>query len=306
MGVQELEEFVVVRLLSSSSSAVVLQCRPRGAALARLMPQLALKCMVPSSKWASKDVYREYAMLAGLAHDNVVRMYWVKGPVQPTAAMLGSVVDGSVRDLMVNHMTGAALKTTAAVLELHRCTLRQHYEQQGGAAGVAAAHKRRMCGDLVSALLYVWQQRLVHLDVSLDNVLVAEDGRLVLSDFGSAQQVDAEGCLEFGSAPLLGNQQHMAPEVLRALGSQGRGSRVQASGQPCWECGTMMHEMVMGWHPFAAYPLHGLEAEQYEAVDAASLVGAAADQALADVTLGLLQWAPDARMSLHAAQARLH
>ncbi len=302
LAVRDLDEFDVVQLLGSGSFAIVLKCRPRAAALARLIPQLALKFMVnygKSSKTASKDFYKEYAILAGLVHDNVVRMYWVKGLVLPSAAMLATV-DESVRDLAINQVTGEPLKTTAVVMELHRGTLAHHYRQHG--RNITPAQKLRMCGDLLRALLYVWEHRLVHFDVKFDNVLVAEDGRLVLSDFGTAQEVDADGCFE-ATGPLIGNQEHMAPEVLQALATRRGSVRIQASGQPCWECGTMFYEMITGSFPYATYPLCGLAAGRYPDVDAGSLD--AVHPSLTQITLGLICWAPDLRMSLADAQACL-
>jgi serine/threonine protein kinase len=101
------------------------------------------------------------------------------------------LVDESVRDLWHNPVTGARHKTIAVLMELHRGTLRQHYRQHG--RSFTATQKLLMCQDLLRALLYIWQNGLVHLDVKFENVLVADDGRLVLSDFGTAQRVDANG-----------------------------------------------------------------------------------------------------------------
>jgi serine/threonine protein kinase len=122
-----------------------------------------------------------------------------------------ALVDESVRDLTMNHVTGEPRKTIAVVMELHPSTLAQHYKKHGRT--LTPAQKLRMCCDLLSALYYVWEHRLVHFDIKFDNVLVAEDGRLVLSDFGTAQEVDKDGCF-LAMGPLIGNQEHMAPEVL--------------------------------------------------------------------------------------------
>ncbi len=48
----------------------------------------------------------------------------------------------------------------------------------------------------------------------LDNIMVAEDGRLALNDFGTAKEVDARGVFTTVE-PLAGNPEHMAPEVVR-------------------------------------------------------------------------------------------
>jgi hypothetical protein len=302
LAVRELSQFETMQLLGAGSFAMVIKCRPRDPILVRLAPEVAVKFMVNygySTATAVKDYHKEYSILAGLFHRNVLRMYAVLGPVVPTAEML-ALADVSVRDLMVNHGTRQPRKTVAVVMELHSGTLMQYYKEHGPT--LTAAAKLRMCRELLGALLYVWENRLVHLDVKFDNVLVAADGHLVLSDFGTAQPVDAQGWLDV-SAPLTGNQEHMAPEVLEMLSALRGSARVQLSGQPCWECGTMFYQMITGEFPYETYPVLGRSQARYPAVDAAALGGV--HPVLAEVTLALIRWLPNERMSLADASARL-
>ena len=50
----------------------------------------------------------------------------------------------------------------------------------------------RLGTDLIDALTYLKSSNIVHKDIKPDNVLVGDDGRFVLSDFGSARIVPAE------------------------------------------------------------------------------------------------------------------
>lgn len=82
---------------------------------------------------------------------------------------------------------------------------------------------RQMC----SALAYVHSQGIVHRDVKLNNILLAPDGRVVLSDFGISKVSDENlrsavdvtktmvtGMTQ-GRGVAMGTQGYMAPEVCR-------------------------------------------------------------------------------------------
>ncbi len=65
----------------------------------------------------------------------------------------------------------------------------------------------------------------------------------------------------------------------------------------------MFYEMITGSFPYPTYPLRGLTASRYAAVDAAVL--GAVHPVLAELTLGLVRWDPAQRLTLADAQARL-
>ena len=82
---------------------------------------------------------------------------------------------------------------------------------------------RQMC----SALAYVHSQGIVHRDVKLNNILLAPDGRVVLSDFGISKISDENlrsavdvtktmvSGMTQGRGVAMGTQGYMAPEVCR-------------------------------------------------------------------------------------------
>ena len=76
----------------------------------------------------------------------------------------------------------------------------------------------RIARDLVAATVHMEASRIVHLDFKLDNILVAYDGRCVLTDFGISRVFD-DGALRLAYREpfdLLMNRLVLAPEVLRA------------------------------------------------------------------------------------------
>ena len=76
---------------------------------------------------------------------------------------------------------------------------------------------------------------IVHRDVTPQNVLRMEDGRLVISDFGLAIELSASTTMNGGTP------NYMPPETL--LGQRGdRRSDV-------WQLGVILHEILFGWRP---------------------------------------------------------
>ncbi len=299
--VASLSEFEVVRRLGVGAYEMAMECRPRDAALAREVPAVAVKILLKS---AAKDYRAEGALLARLSHPNVVRMFGVKGPVEPTPDML-RLLDEPARAAMMDPSTGQPRPTLAAVMEFCPHSLKQYLLLRR--SSLTAAQLLRMCWELLQALRYLWGRRLVHLNIKTDNLLVAADGRLVLSDFCTAKEVDANGFLET-SEPIYGNLEHLAPEVIGAVYSlrnvaPGKKVRVPLRAQSSWECGTTMHEVIAGAFPYAKYPAPGPSVDKYAPLNPALL--ASVHPALAEVTLALIRWPAAERMTLDAAHAKL-
>ena len=113
--------------------------------------------------------------------------------------------------------------------------------------------------QLLRGVAHMHKHRVVHLDLSLDNILVAEDSRLVICDFGTAQRFRSEDMTQpvFPGMSVGGNQLHLAPEVLNAFNAAQRGDSEEGvcyRKQAMWAVGTLVHEMVLGSPPFPDYP----------------------------------------------------
>ena len=74
----------------------------------------------------------------------------------------------------------------------------------------------RMSRDLVTVVAHMEAHHTAHLDLKLDNILVAYDGRCVLTDFGISRVFDSAELSLVYSEPfdLLMNRLVLAPEVL--------------------------------------------------------------------------------------------
>jgi serine/threonine-protein kinase len=94
--------------------------------------------------------------------------------------------------------------------------------------------------QILAALGAAHRRDVVHRDVKPQNVLVAEDGHLKVTDFGIARAGAQTDMTEAGS--VIGTAQYLSPE-------QARGDEVTAASD-CYAVGIVLYEMLTGVVPF--------------------------------------------------------
>jgi hypothetical protein len=152
---------------------------------------------------------QEARSAARLAHPNVVNVY-DQGQDGETAYLVMEYLPGiTLRDLLQEHK----ILTTVQALDIMEAIL----------AGLAAAHKNG----------------IVHRDLKPENVLLADDGRIKIGDFGLARAATANTAT--GNA-LLGTIAYLSPELVT------RG--VADTRSDIYAVGIMLYEMLAGEQPF--------------------------------------------------------
>ena len=96
--------------------------------------------------------------------------------------------------------------------------------------------------DVLAALAAAHAVGVVHRDVKPANVLLTDDGRAKLADFGIASLVD--GTRLTGTGDVLGSAPYLAPERLEGAGASG--------ACDVWSVGVMAYEAFTGRRPYAA------------------------------------------------------
>ncbi|WP_433441991.1 protein kinase domain-containing protein [Nonomuraea sp. CA-141351] len=145
--------------------------------------------------------------------------------------------------------------------------------------------------QLFEALRAAHAAGVLHRDVKPDNVLLTEDGRAVLTDFGIATTEDEAPVTRTGI--LIGTPAFMAPE--RAAGARA------TPASDLWSLGVTLYMAVEGHSPFQRdNALTTLGAVMHAEPEPLSRAGV-----LAPVLLGLLRKNPAERMSLEEAEQRL-
>lgn len=155
--------------------------------------------------------------------------------------------------------------------------------------GEEVSEVRRAFSQLIGGLLALHDAGIVHRDVKPSNVLVTDDGRVVVLDLGVASQGLDRG--PFGATPV-GTPTYMAPE--QALGG------VPTASADAWAVGSLLAEVLSGERPqtpmWADARITSVRAE---------LPRPPGPQELADLAMALRAWEPDRRPALSEVAAAL-
>ena len=145
---------------------------------------------------------------------------------------------------------------------------------------------------VLSALEAADRVGVMHRDVKPSNVLIADDGRVLLTDFGAAMMDEGEGALT-QTGIILGSPRYISPE--RAA------TGISTLESDLWSLGATLYEAVEGRAPYTRETtLATLVALATEKPDPVQRAGP-----LKPVINGLLQKNPKARMRMSEVEERL-
>src|SRR5205823_8071207 len=115
-------------------------------------------------------------------------------------------------------------------------------EELRHAGRLAPARAAELCAQAAAALAHAHAQGLVHRDVKPQNLLLASDGTLKVSDFGIARIVDGTQLTQIGT--VLGTAAYLAPE-------QAAGEEVTVAAD-VYALGAVLYELLTGAPPHSA------------------------------------------------------
>ncbi|EXU88485.1 Stk1 family PASTA domain-containing Ser/Thr kinase [Streptomyces noursei] len=178
----------------------------------RLDRVLALKVMHPSLAVDGAFVdrfIREAKSVARLSHPNVVGVF-------------DQGTDGTYVYLAMEYVAG--------------CTLRDVLRERGALQPRAALD---ILEPILAALGAAHRAGLVHRDMKPENVLIGDDGRVKVADFGLVRAVDTHTTASTGS--VLGTVSYLAPEQMEHGTADAR--------VDVYACGVVLYEMLTGSKP---------------------------------------------------------
>ncbi|MFD0224475.1 serine/threonine-protein kinase [Streptomyces hirsutus] len=240
--------------------------------------------------WRARDevLHREVAVKevrapAGLPTPDVERMY---ARLEREAWAAARVAD---RNVVTVYDVATEDGRPWIVMELVRgLSLAEVLDAEGPLDPQRAA---RVGAEVLAALRAAHDAGVLHRDVKPANVLIANDGRIVLTDFGIAT-VEGSSALTM-TGEVIGSPEFLAPE--RALG------RTPGPESDLWSLGVLLYAAVEGSSPFRQdTPLSTLRAIVDEELPPPRRAGP-----LAPVIEGLLRKNPAERLSAVRAQQDL-
>jgi serine/threonine protein kinase len=211
---------------------------------------------------ARERIMREARALGGLSHPNIITVFDVV-EVDGAPVVVLELVPSRNLATMIGEQGTLTLQQSAVV-------------GFATAGGLRAAHR----------------SGITHRDVKPGNVLVADDGRVKLTDFGIARNIADAPMTSVGL--VLGSPAYIAPEV--------------AAGQPVtpaadlWGLGATLFAALEGRPP---YDVHGDPVSTITEVVDGEVPRPRTSNAVADVIMALMVKDPDARMPLDEVRHRL-
>lgn len=201
----------VVAPLGAGGMGTVFRCR--NARAPRI--EAAIKILDPAVRrvaGAEARFIREAEILHTLDHPNVVRVFNVH-------------LTGDLPYIEMAYVRGQTLKDRLAEGPL------------------PLSEALRLIAQLLDAVAYLHARGIRHRDIKPANVVVDDAGRLVLVDFGLAQDVGAVTITRANTT--FGTATYAPPEWIRP-------EQIDAAAWDVYACGVVLHEMITGTSPFLA------------------------------------------------------
>lgn len=213
IGSSRIGRYKILRRVGAGGMGVVYEATD-----SRTSERVAVKVLWPHAAEEEDGLLRfkrEFRALARLRHPNIVRV-------------LDAGIEDDVPFIAMEFLEGRDVRAHATARP---------------AGELRDRELRRCLRQIFSALAHVHAHRIVHRDLKPENVIVCEDGRVKVMDFGVAQLPRTPS----QSAPgLLGTFAYMAPEQVLGRPVDGRSD--------LYAVGIFLYEILTGDYPFPVEP----------------------------------------------------
>ena len=155
-------------------------------------------------------IYNEINIHSKLAHENIIKLYNVHEDNENINIIMEYAENGNLYELISKEKNGL---TEAKAFD--------YFIQ------------------VVNAVYYLHNNNIIHRDIKPENILIGNDNKIKLCDFGWAKELTLENRSTF-----CGTVEYMAPEIV--------GSENYDYSVDIWSLGILLYELLYGHSPFKA------------------------------------------------------
>jgi len=209
------DPYTVMGLLGEGANARVFECTRGGQRSAVKVISLAKMRAEPNFEELLTKLRRETDILINLQHERIVSLHETHETDDHIFLVMELVQGGNL------------------------------FEHVRAAGRLSEDDARRVFCQLVDTLTYIHEQRVMHRDLKLENILVcrkppAGEFEIKVSDFGTSKLI-----MESTGKTRCGTPQYWAPEVALIPSKQGYDFSVDL-----WSLGVVLYVMLEGHYPF--------------------------------------------------------
>jgi eukaryotic-like serine/threonine-protein kinase len=206
---RQLEKYELIEEVGQGGMAVVY--RGLDTSLKREVAVKILHQHLANQQESKIRFQREAHAVAKLRHDNILEIYDYSGLESADSYIVTEFIHGrTLREYLAE--TPISHPEIAAMITLEIC----------------------------NALSHAHSLRVIHRDIKPENIMIRDDGRVKLTDFGIAQIVDVQRLTVTGQ--ILGSPAYMAPELINGKPVDYR--------TDLFSVGTLLYQMATGNLPF--------------------------------------------------------
>jgi serine/threonine protein kinase len=237
-------EFELLREIGRGGMGVVYEAHQRA-----LNRHVALKVLI-QGEFATETAIKRFQLEAEAAgqldHPNIVSIYEV-GQHEDWPYFAMKLVDGS--DLA--HRMGEYILRPARPPTEHSVAPSRRTSSLTAASRAESRERQcriaRLLSQVAYAVHFAHQRGILHRDLKPSNILIDSSGQPLVTDFGLAKRVSADGRLTVtGTGTALGSPLYMAPE------QAGGAARQISTAADIYSLGVILFELLTGRLPFEA------------------------------------------------------